>query len=108
MVVTVDATKRSLVFIFPVTAILTAPATRLPPLMSTRMILKRSLLLGGSGRGSPVAAGTVAGAPPLASMLVEGEGTVVCDWILACDSGISIVFFPQAKGLVVAHRIIDL
>src|SRR5208282_1153291 len=68
MVVTVAATKRSSVFIFPVTAILTATATRLPPLASTRIILKRSLLLGAGG-GGPLLAGcavAVAGAPSFA------------------------------------------
>src|ERR1700676_1319521 len=79
MGVTVAATKRSSVFTFPVTAILIAPATRLPLLTWMRMILKRSLLLGGSGGGSPVAACAVAGAPSFESMLTYSEGTVVWD-----------------------------
>src|ERR1700681_2283886 len=78
MGVTVAATKRSSVFIFPVTAILIAPATRLPLLTWMRMILKRSLL-GGSGGCSPVAACAVAGAPSFESMLTYSEGTVVWD-----------------------------
>src|ERR1700694_3588516 len=82
MGVTVAATKRSSAFIFPVTVMLIAPATRLPFLTWMRMILKRSLLLGGSGGGSLVAACAVAGAPSFESVLTVSGGPGVWGWSL--------------------------
>src|SRR5258708_30190929 len=106
MGVTVAATKRSSALIFPVTAILIAPATRLPPLTWMRMILNRSV--DGSGGGSPPAASGVAGwgAPLLHRLLLLDEGNGWGVSIFPCCPQRSILFFAPAPRLLCSpHRL---
>src|SRR5258708_17790575 len=105
MGVTVAATKRSSALIFPVTAILIAPATRLPPLTWMRMILNRSV--DGSGGGLPAGApgGVGVGAPSFESVVLLSGGEGGGGRIPGGGSGRLHRFFVPAPGFLAAPTI---